>query len=1423
MDNALIPFFEVFSDYAPSVPDRGALARALVSGVSVDREGSRLEVGLTLREPLGEAALRALSAELAANYGVRTVNIKPHLEGKDLDRNAFLEIAAGLAASHPGPAAVLNKMEISVRGSVVEVSLKGYSADFFRAWLRDAERAICERYGRGYRIEFAGEHAEDSAEASEKRREKALREEIRRQAPAKKEPSRQKNPGAAAAASGAIMGKISDAAFTPMDELELEMGSAAVRGEVFSVSHRDLKGGSRILCFDMTDRRGSVRVTKFLKGEKEKLIPDAVREGMVLAVQGSLILSRFEQDMVLEPSAIWELEARTREDGAAEKRVELHLHTCMSAMDSVCDTKKAVERAARWGHRAVAITDHGVCQAFPDAMAAAKKHGIKVIYGCEAYYVNDIEAARAVSGDKRTPLDGEFAVFDIETTGLYPARDAITEIGAVIVKNGEITGEFQTFVNPGRRIPFEIVKLTGISDDMVSGAPDIAEALRAFLAFVGERPLVAHNADFDTGFISLACRRLGIPFGHTYIDTLKLSRVLLPTLSRHKLNIVAKELGLPEFNHHRATDDAKTTALMLIRLFLMLREKTSARDIAEINAALMRLSEARSGRQHSYHIILLAKNETGLRNLYELVSRAHMEHFNRNPVIPRSLLQRYREGLIVGSACENSELFRAVIARRPEEELLKLAEFYDYLEIQPISNNRFMIASGQASGEEDLRSFNKKIIELGKKLKKPVAATCDVHFLDPEDEVYRRILQAGKGFSDADNQAELYFRTTDEMLEEFSYLGEENAFEAVVTAPNMIADMCEAVKPIREGTYSPEIEGSSEELRDMCERRARELYGETLPAEVRERLDAEMDSITKHHFDVIYIIAQKLVSHSLEAGYLVGSRGSVGSSLVAFLAGITEVNALPPHYRCPKCVYSQFPAETGVECGADMPDMDCPRCGGRLSKDGYDIPFATFLGFDGDKKPDIDLNFSGDYQARAHRQTVELFGEGHVFRAGTIGTVAEKTAFGFVKKYNEERGIKVSKAEENRLVKGCIGVKRTTGQHPGGLIVVPKRNSIYEFCPVQHPADDQSSDTITTHFDYHSIEENLLKLDLLGHDDPTMIKMLSDLTGVDARGVPLDDGDTMSLFTSAKALGIDGDPVLGRTGACAIPEFGTKFVREMLVSTMPTTFSELVRISGLSHGTDVWIGNAKDLIAAKTATLKEVVCTRDDIMLFLISKGLDRKEAFLIMESVRKGRGLRPEWEESMRACGVPAWYIDSCNKIKYMFPKAHAVAYVIMAFRIAWYKAHFPREFYCAYFTIRATGVDASLMFQGVEPVLARMREIDQKLDATAAERDSLTALEVCYEFYKRGYSFAPIDIYESEATEYKLTQDGLRPPFTSVPGLGEIAAREITLQRKNGPFISVEDFSLRCPKVSKTITELFSQLGVFGAMPETSQLTLF
>ena len=1216
---------------------------------------------------------------------------------------------------------------------------------------------------------------------------------------------------------GIITGKPFTDSIMKISEVTPDSGKVAISGEVFRTESREIRGGKFIYIFDITDYTSSVTVKMFVEKKDFQNISERIAEGVCLKLRGEAQYDKFSKELAVMAFDIIEIEKEIRHDDSEHKRVELHLHTQMSAMDGVSPVKELVKRAAKWGHRAIAITDHGVVQAYPDAYAASKKFGIKVIYGLECYLLDDNVPIVYNSGEHS--LEDEFVVFDIETTGLNSQKDRITEIGAVKIKEGKIIDKFSSFVNPGIPIPGLIVKLTGITDEMVADAPPIEQVLNEFMEFIEGSVLVAHNANFDVGFIRHNARILGEKLKNPYIDTLELCRKQFPDLGKYKLNIVAKHLGVELENHHRAVDDSMATAKIFLHCVELLKQR-GCRAIKDIENAFDNEINVKAS---SYHAIILVKNSVGLKNLYKIVSQSHLKYFYKKPRVPKKLLMEYREGLILGSACEAGELYRAILNNKSEDEISKIVRFYDYLEIQPLGNNQFLVNNGKVGSQEDLKKINKKIVKLGERHQKPVVATCDVHFMDPRDEVFRRILMAGQGYTDADNQAPLYLRTTDEMLAEFDYLGEEKAREVVIDNTNLIADMVENIAPVLEGTYPPKIEGAEQDIEQMAMKKAKEIYGEELPQVVQQRLEKELNSIIKNGFAVMYLIAQKLVSKSVGDGYLVGSRGSVGSSFVANMSGITEVNSLEPHYICEKCKYSEFILDGSYDCGFDMPEKTCPKCGNALKKDGYDIPFETFLGFDGDKEPDIDLNFSGEYQAVAHKYTEELFGEGYVFKAGTIGSVAEKTAYGYVKNYLDEKGIVVTNAEINRLVKGCTGIKRTTGQHPGGIMIVPKDKEIYDFSPIQRPADDTQSEITTTHFDYHFLHGSILKLDILGHDDPTVIRMLEDLTGVDATKIKIGEAKTMSLFSCTDALGVKPEDIGSETGTFAIPEFGTKFVRQMLMDTKPQTFSELIRISGLSHGTDVWLNNAQDLIREGITTLSKSICCRDDIMIYLMHAGLPPKTAFKIMEDVRKGKGVKEEYEVTMKENKVPDWYIKSCKTIKYMFPKAHAAAYVMMAFRIAWFKVYYSEAFYATYFTVRADDFDAEMMAHGQDKVKSKIKEFEMKGNGISTkEKNVLTILEVVNEMYARGIKFLPIDLYKSEAKKFVIEEGAIRPPLNALQGLGGAAAQNMVDARKEGEFLSIEELRLRA-KVSKTVIEILTRNDCLKGMPESNQLCLF
>ena len=1210
-------------------------------------------------------------------------------------------------------------------------------------------------------------------------------------------------------------------------DLSVDSGRVQLDGEILNIDSRELKSGKVLVMFDLYDGSSTITCKVFSEGDKSKDLIKKLKGAKGVKLEGTAQFDPFAKELGVIANTIIEstgLKKQTRMDNAKVKRVELHMHTQMSQMDGMTAATDLLKRAVKWGMKSIAITDHGVVQAFPEAHKYLEKDhpDLKVIYGVEAYLAPD--RTPVVSFPKEQDIDTTYCVLDLETTGFSFRTEKITEIGIMKIKNGEVLDEFSCFVNPEKPIPQRVVEVTNITDDMVKDAETIEQVFPKMMDFIGDSVLVAHNADFDIGFLKYNAKELGYTLDNTYLDTLRLSKELFPDFKKYKLGIIAENLGIKVEVAHRALDDVDTTVKVFNVMIDMLKEK-GAKKIEDIDRLCAGNTDFK--RLPTYHAIILAKNYVGLRNLYKLISFSHLHYFYKKPRILKSLYKKYSEGLILGSACEQGEIYRAIVAGKTDEEIEDIAKDYDYLEIQPLGNNMFMVRNGTVPDVKGLEEINKKIVELGDKLGKPVVATCDVHFMDPQDEIYRRILMAGQGYDDADEQAPLYLRTTEEMLKEFEYLGEEKAYEVVVTNTNKIADMCEKISPISPEKCPPHIDGCEQTIKDIAYNKAHELYGDPLPDLVQERLDKELNSIIKNGFSVMYIIAQKLVWKSNEDGYIVGSRGSVGSSFVANMTGITEVNSLPPHYRCPNCKYSDF-TDYGYACGFDLPDKDCPKCGTKMVKDGIDIPFETFLGFNGDKEPDIDLNFSGEYQAKAHRYTEVIFGKGTTFKAGTVGTVADKTAFGYVKKYYEERGIPINNAEVLRLAQGCTGIKRTTGQHPGGIIVVPKGREIYEFCPVQHPADDPNSDIITTHFDYHSIDQNLLKLDILGHDDPTMIRMLYDITGIDPTKVPLDDKETMSIFSSTDALGVTPEQIKSKVGSYGVPEFGTKFVRGMLVDTKPTTFDELIRISGLSHGTDVWLGNAQSLIEDGIVTLNEAIGCRDDIMIYLIKKGLPPNHAFKIMETVRKGKALKdPEkWAEyvaMMKEHDVPDWYIKSCEKIKYMFPKAHAAAYVTNAFRIAYFKVHHPKAYYAAYFTIRADEFDSDIMCYGKEKVLNKMKEIDLAGNsATTKDKNMYAILELVLEMYERGINFLPIDLYKSHATKFLVEEEGIRPPLNSIPGLGTVAAEGIDDAKKDGKFMSIDDMKIRS-KIGKSVIELLDRVGCLKGMSESNQMSLF
>ena len=1436
----------------------GNLEKAIIIALNLYKKSNKLDIKLKSADKIELVEIEEFDQYVKDRFQIENTKIEIDYENNfnqdEEIKKDWTSIISYVGRKYPLTKAILKNSNIEINDSKINVNINVKGKDVLngRDFDKILEDLLHDLYGKKCKVKYieniSQEQIETMGNAIKEEEKKAIEKLQSNAVASKKEEKKQKEVSAAEAKveteedeNPLIFGKPSkDAdAVIKINDIGVDSGNVTIVGKVLDITldekdddinlcvkTRELKNGKFLVTFSVYDGTNTINCKAFVTKEKVDKITKRLKKASKVKVAGMAQFDPYARELTVMCNCVLELpEEKTnqRMDNAEVKRVELHMHTQMSAMDAITPAKDLLKRAMKWGMKSIAITDHGVVQAFPDAhKLLGDNPAIKVLYGVEAYLVPD--KVSPVFNSKGQSLDTTYCVLDLETTGLSFRTEKITEIGIMKYKNGEVIDSFECFVNPEKPIPQRVVEVTHITDDMVKDAETIDKVLPKVLDFVGDSVLVAHNADFDIGFLKYNAKQLGLSLENTYVDTLRLAKEIFPDYKKYKLGIIAENLGIEVLVAHRALDDVDTT----VKVFKVMLQKLKDKKINTLDE-IEKIDDngASYKKLKSYHAIILAKNYVGLKNLYKLISISHLHYFYRNPLILKSIYKKYSEGLILGSACEAGELYQAIEIGKDDEEIEAIARDYDYLEIQPIGNNNFLVREGIVPDEEALRDINRKIVALGEKLDKPVVATGDVHFMDPQDEVYRRILEAGQGYKDYDLQAPLYLRTTEEMLEEFSYLGEEKAYEVVVTNTNKIADMCEQISPISPEKCPPYIKDCEKTIKDIAYNKAHELYGDPLPQIVEERLDKELTSIIKNGFSVMYIIAQKLVWKSNEDGYIVGSRGSVGSSLVAYMTGITEVNSLPPHYRCPNCKYSDF-TDYGYQNGYDLPDKDCPNCGHKLTKDGIDIPFETFLGFNGEKEPDIDLNFSGEYQAKAHRYTEVIFGKGTTFKAGTVGTVAGKTAMGFVRKYNEEKGIPASYAETIRLASGCTGVKRTTGQHPSGIIVVPKGREIYEFTPVQHPADDPNSDIITTHFDYHSIDQNLLKLDILGHDDPTMIRMLYDITGIDPTKVPLDDKETMSIFSSTEALGVTPEQIHSEVGSYGVPEFGTKFVRGMLVDTKPTTFDELIRISGLSHGTDVWLNNAQELIENGTTTLKEAICCRDDIMIYLIKQGLPPAKAFKIMEFVRKGKPSKDpekwkEFEETMREYNIAEWYIDSCKKIKYMFPKAHAAAYVTNAFRIAWFKVHQPEAYYAAYFTIRADAFDSDIMCHGVERVKNKMKEIELAgKAATKKDQDTYQVLEIVLEMYERGLKFAPIDLYESDAVKFKVTSDGIRPPLNSIPGLGTVAAQGIQDARKDEKFMSIEDLKIKS-KIGTSVIEMLKKAGCLEGMSQSNQMSLF
>ncbi len=1450
---------DVFSAVFDEISFDSSVANGILSKLNINNKARLVTLNVIFDVLVERNAIFSAEYAIAKTLKVSNVVIKPHFPSSLFSAAYFPQLYSAIKRDIPSINGTLNNAEVNFEDNCLTINLlnggktlldsKGFDkalikliadefdlhidvkyagifeieadSDEYREVINNAEKSM-QRAQLDKAAEFYMEEETNAKEVQQEQAENVVTEVELRE-------GKFATPQIIKSSIRPLYGRSIRGKMLPINEIIEPISNVVVWGDVFSIDKKVTKSGDKnIFTIDITDYTGSITV-KVFNSIRESAVIENIKKGNTIAVMGNIEHDEYVGELVLNARAIGTAEKVKVVDKAEKKRVELHLHTNMSQMDAMNSAGDLVNRAYQWGHKAIAITDHGVAQAFPDAMKAAGKinkdgEKIKVIYGIEAYFMDDL--VESVKGDSDTPFDGTFICFDLETTGLSAKRDKITEIGAVKVVNGEITDTFSTFANPEMPIPKKITELTGITDNMVKDAPSQKDAVSAFLEFAGDNVLVAHNAPFDTSFIRQACENMGVEYNFTSIDTVSIARAILSDIKNVKLDTIAKYLRLGSFNHHRATDDAEMLANIFINFCNRLRDDYKISKTNEINTKIV---GGDFKKLPTYHQIILVKNKTGLKNLYRLISYSHLNYFYKKPRIPKSELVKNREGLIIGSACCAGQLYESILTGKPWGELKQIASFYDYLEIQPTGNNAFMLKNGRFDSVEELHEIDRTIIKLAKELNKPVCATCDVHFMDPTDAEYRKVLMTGgMGYKDADDQAPLYYRTTAEMLKEFEWLGKDKAYEYVVENPNKIADMCESILPIPQGTFPPNIEGAEEQLIDITWKRAKEKYGDPLPEIVKARLDKELNSITTYGFSVLYMTAQKLVADSEAHGYLVGSRGSVGSSFVATMSGISEVNPLCPHYICPKCKHSEFIEDGSVGSGFDLPPKDCPECGTAMDRDGHEIPFETFLGFKGDKVPDIDLNFSGEYQSKSHRYTEELFGKDNVFKAGTISTVAEKTAFGFVKKYALENGISMRKAEEKRLAMGCTGIKRTTGQHPGGMVVVPRTNEVYDFCPVQHPANDVNSDNITTHFDFHSIHDTITKLDELGHDVPTIYHYLEEYTGIPVMDVSMSDPDVMSLFTSPKALGVTEKDIDSKTGTFSIPECGTGFVRGMLVEAKPKTFSDLLQISGLSHGTDVWLGNAQELIHKGTCDISEVIGTRDSIMTYLMHKGLDPSMSFKIMEIVRKGNAtklLTDEHFNAMREHNVPEWYIDSCMKIKYMFPKAHAAAYMIAALRLGWYKVHKPVEYYAAYFTVRSENMDGGLIMKGHKAVSDKMNTIKQKQaahEATAKEEAEYATLQIVNEMMARKIEMLPIDIYKSKAKKFVVEDGKIRLPFSTIPGLGEAAAISLEEAGSNNEYLSIEDMQVKS-KVSKSIIESLKELGILQGLPESSQMSLF